>query len=385
MDFALSDEQKMILAYGEKLVRDFDRAHFLEMAEKREFPAEMWRRMGADGFLGMMVPEEYGGAGQGMTEMALLMEGISQQGIPSFMLIAATMVLAQIAHHGNEDQKRRLLPAACRGETVFCFVITEPDAGSNSMRIATTARRRGDRFVLNGQKTFITGADIADYGLVVARTTPLDEVKRKTDGFTLFVVDFKQAGIEKTYIPTGIVAPERQFQVFFDDIELGPEDVLGEVDRGFDILFESLNPERIVMGAMGVGIGRYVLRRAAEYASERRVFGQPIGAHQGVQHPLAAARVKVEMAGLMTYRGAWAYDQGLPAGDDANMAKYFAGEAAIEAVDAAMQAHGGNGFTKEYGIMDLYPMARLLRTAPLNREVILSYISEKTMGMPRSY
>lgn len=387
MDFDLTHEQRLIYEYGDRLARQYDRRYWMECAERHEFPVAMYRKVAEDGFVGTMVPEAYGGAGLGMVEMALFMEGLSNNGIPLLnLVVGATMSLGFIARHGTEAQKRRYLPDACRGTTRFCFAITEPDAGTNSMRISTLARRSGERFRIKGQKTFITDADGSDYALVVTRTTPHAEVQRKTDGFTLFVVDLRAKGIEKHLIPVSIPAPETQWQLFFDDVEVGPEDVVGEVDKGFGILFRSLNPERILVGSIACGLGRYALGRAVEYSKERRVFKNvPIGAYQGVQHPLAAARTEIELASLMTLKAAWVFDQEREAGEFANMAKLAAADAGVRAIDAALQCFGGNGFTREYGIFDLYPLARLLKTAPINREMILNFIGEHVMGMPRSY
>lgn len=386
MDFALSPEQRQIYEYGGVVAKSFDNKYWMKKARAGAFPAELWQQVADDGYLGTMVPEAYGGAGLGMMEMALLMEGLADNGIPLLMLVVGpTMSLAHIATHGTEEQKRRLLPDACAGRTQFCFAITEPTAGSNSMKIETQAKTRGNRFALSGTKTYITGADVADYCLVVARTTAHKEVERKTDGFTLFIVDLKARGVEKHLIDIAIPLPEQQWTLFFDDVDLGPEDVIGEVGKGFSILFDTLNPERIILAALCCGVGRYALARAVEYASERVVFDQPIGAHQGVQHPLAKARTQIELASLMTRKAAWAFDNKLPAGEASNMAKYAAAEAGIEAVDASLQAHGGAGFTRDTGIYELYPMMRLLRTAPVNRELCLSYIGEKVMGLPRSY
>ena len=333
-------------------------------------------------------PRNIGGAGQGMIEMHLFLEGLSNNGIPLLnLVVGAAMSLGFIAKYGSdgaEDALPARMPA--RGKTRFCFAITEPDAGTNTIRTATMATKRGNRFALNGQKTFITDADGADYALVVARTKPYTEVGKKTDGFTLFIVDLKAKGLQKQYIPVSIPAPETQWQLFFDDVDLGPEDIVGEIDKGFSILFKSLNPERILVGSICCGLGRYALNRAVDYVRERKVFNDvPIGAYQGLQHPLASARTDVEMASLMTLKAAWTFDQGREAGEFANMAKLAAADAGIKAVDTAIQCHGGNGFTKEYGIFDIYPLVRLLKTAPLNREMILNYIGEHVMGLPRSY
>lgn len=386
MNFDFSPEQKAIYEYGGQLSKQYDRKYWMAKAEARAFPSEMYQQVARDGFLGIMVPEQYGGTGLGMTEMALFMEGLSNHGIPLLSLvISSTMSLPLIAMHGTEEQKVRYLPDVCSGKKRFCFAITEPDAGSNSMNISTFAKQKNGKFYLRGAKTYITDADTADFGLVVARTTALKDGKRKTDGFTLFVVDMHDPKITKHNIPVSICMPENQCQVFFDELELTEENVVGKVDRGFDILFDTLNPERIILAALCTGIGNYAIRLAAKYASERVVFNGPIGAYQGLQHPLAAAKTEVELARLMTYKAAWAFDNKMSAGEFSNMAKYAAAEAAIHACDASVQCFGGNGFTKEYGIFDLYPLARLLRTAPLNREVILSYIGEKVLGMPRSY
>ncbi len=387
MDFDLTHDQRQILEYGDAVAQKFDRKYWVDCAERHVFPEALYQQVAQDGFVGTMVPEEYGGAGQGMVEMHLFMEGLSNNGIPLLnLVVGATMSLGFIAKYGTSEQKARYLPEACAGKTRFCFAITESDAGSNTIRTATNARKRDNRFALTGAKTFITDADGSDYALVVARTTPHTDVQRKTDGFTLFIVDMKAKGIERQYIPVSISAPETQWQLFFDDVDLGPEDVVGEVDKGFGILFKSLNPERILVASICCGLGRYALGKAVAYANDRKVFRDtPIGAYQGVQHPLAHARASVEAASLLALKAAWIFDQHREAGEFANMAKLLAADAGIAAVDAAVQAHGGNGFTKEYGIFDLYPLVRLLKTAPLNREMILNYIGEHVMGLPRSY
>jgi acyl-CoA dehydrogenase len=336
--------------------------------------------------MGIMVPEEYGGAGLGMMEMALLMEGLANNGIPLLsMVVGSTMSLPMIADHGSEAMKQKYLPDACAGKTLFCFAITEATAGTNTIRINSIAKQKGDRYYLNGSKTFITSADESDYALVVARTRPHTEVDRKTDGFTLFIVDMKAKGVSMTPLEMGVVLPEQQFQLFFDDVELTEDDVIGTVDKGFDILFESLNPERIVVSTMCTGVGRLALNRAAEYASEREVFNGPIGAYQGLQHPLAQAKTHIEVASLMARQAAWLYDNKKSAGEASSMAKIAAADAGMEAVDAALQCFGGNGFTDDYGLYDMYSMVRLLKTAPINKEMLLNYIAEKSLGMPRSY
>ena len=268
MDFTLNDEQRQIYEYGGQLAQKYDNAYWLDHARKHEFPHDMFKQIADDGFLGIMVPEEYGGAGLGMTEMALFMEGTANHGIPLLMMVVGpTMSLAHIASHGSEFHKKELLPAACRGDIQFCFAITEPGAGSNTMKATTLAKRRGNRFSLSGEKTFITGAEVADYCLVVARTKPHTEVSRKTDGFTLFAVDLKKKGVEKQRVKISIPLPEEQWTLFFDEVDLGPEDVVGEVDEGFSILFDSLNPERIILAALCCGIGRFALNKGVAYVN----------------------------------------------------------------------------------------------------------------------
>lgn len=387
MDFALSEEQTMIYEYGKGLSKTFDRKYWMACADKREFPTAMYQKVAEDGFLGIMVPEAYGGSGLGMLEMVLFQEGLSDEGIPLLSLvIGATMSMSPIGKYGTEEQKQQYLPGGCSGDIRFAFAITEPDAGTNTIRATTMIRPAADgRYKLNGRKTFITDAKGSDYMLVVTRNVPHTDVKRKTDGFTMVIVDTKAKGIEMHPIDVSIPMPEVQYQIFFDDVDIGPENILGEVGKGFDILFDSLNPERIILSAVCTGIGRYAMGRAVEYASERSVFNGPIGAYQALQHPLARAKTEIEMASLMTRKAAWLFDQGMHCGAEANMSKYAAAEASMHAIDASLQCFGGNGFTREYGIFDLYPIARLLKTAPLNSEMVLNHIAEHVMGLPRSY
>jgi acyl-CoA dehydrogenase len=295
------------------------------------------------------------------------------------------MDVTLIAKHGTEEQKRRYLPALAAGRERGCFAITEPTAGSNSFRMETLARRDGDSYLINGQKAFISGADQADYMMVVARTTPFDQVQDKREGLSLFLVDRRSAGVELTEQDTQILHPEKQFTIFFDDVRVPPENMVGSEGMGTRYLFDALNPERISFAAIAVGLGRYVLDKAVAYARERVVFDVPIGAHQGLQHPMAIAKTHLELAALMTRQAATTFDQGGNAGPHSNMAKYAAAEAAIEACDLAIQVHGGSGFTGEMDIITLWPFIRVLRTAPVSREVILNYIGEHVLGLPRSY
>jgi acyl-CoA dehydrogenase len=387
MNFELSQEQQMILEYGDRISKKFDHRYWKTYAERAETPHELYVQIAEDGYLGLMVPEAYGGSGLGMTEMALFMEGLARNGIPLLNLVVGpTMTMGLLAKHASESMKQRFLPQGCSGKQKFCFAITEPNAGTNTMEITSFAKKDGDKFLLNGQKIYITDANTADYALVFARTTNKGESTSKIDGFTLFMVDMKHPGISKTRIPISFPMPESQWQLFFDNVPLSLDDVVGEVDKGFNILFDTLNPERIIVASLCTGVGQFALKRAVDYANERKVFRDtPIGAYQGVQHPLAIARSEIELATLMTLKAAWAFDQNLPAGEFSNIAKYASAEAGIKAVDSSIQVMGGSGFTKEFGLYDLYGVVRLMRTAPVNREMLLNYIANHVMGLPRSY
>jgi len=334
----------------------------------------------------MLVPQEYGGAGLGMKEMAVLLEETANQGIPLLLLVVSSVMdVTLIAKHGTEEQKKRYLPALATGRERACFAITEPTAGSNSFRIETLARRDGDSYLLSGQKAFITGANEVDYIMMVTRTTPFDEIEDKREGLSLFLVDPRSAGVELTQQDTQILHPERQFTIFLDDVRVPRESLVGREGMGARYLFDALNPERISAAAVGVGLGRYVLDKAVAYARERVVFDVPIGAHQGLQHPMAIAKTHLELAALMARQAATMFDQGGNAGPYANMAKFAAAEAAVEACDLAIEVHGGAGFTGEMDIITLWPLIRMLRTAPVSREMILNYIGEHVLGLPRSY
>jgi len=387
MNFELSQEQQMILEYGDRISKKFDHRYWKTYAERAETPHELYTQIAEDGYLGLMVPEAYGGSGLGMMEMSLFMEGLARNGIPLLNLVVGpTMTMGLLAKHACEAMKQRFLPEGCSGKQKFCFAITEPNAGTNTMEITSVAKKDGDKFLLNGQKIYITDANTADYALVFARTTNKGESTSKIDGFTLFMVDMKHPGISKTRIPISFPMPETQWQLFFDNVPLSLDDVVGEVDKGFNILFDTLNPERIIVASLCTGVGQFALKRAVDYANERKVFRDtPIGAYQGVQHPLAIARSEIELATLMTLKAAWAFDQNLPAGEFSNIAKYASAEAGIKAVDSSIQVMGGSGFTKEFGLYDLYGVVRLMRTAPVNREMLLNYIANHVMGLPRSY
>ena len=309
------------------------------------------------------------------------------------MLLTQAMDTSCIYKNGSDQIKQRFLPGMASGDLTFCFAVTEPDAGTNTFRITTAARKDGDNYVINGQKTFISGFDVADYALLVARTTSLEELEKngqpKSSGLSLFIVDTKSAGIEKTPISVPLSDELTQFQLFFDDLQVPAENLVGQEGNGTMALFNSLNPERILAGAICVGMAESALNKAVEYAKGRKVFKDtPIGAYQAISHPLAEVKIDLEAARMMTYRAAWAYDKGLnPAevGTYANMAKFLGADLAIKAVDAAIETHGGLGFTEDVGLINQWSGARLFKTAPVSREMILNYIAEWNLGLPRSY
>jgi alkylation response protein AidB-like acyl-CoA dehydrogenase len=334
------------------------------------------------------VPEEYGGGGAGLRELAAVCEETAAAGCPLLLLLVSQAISAEvIGRYGDEEQKTRWLPGLASGRSKVVFAITEPDAGSNTHELSTVAVRDGEDWLLSGTKYYISGVDEADAVLVVARTG----AQRGRDPGTnkprlsLFVVPVDTPGLEKRPLPVSAQLPEKQFTLHFDQARVGPDALIGEEGDGFTHVFSGLNPERITGAALCVGVARYALDRAADYARTRQVWQTPIGAHQGVSHPLAKAKIETELAALMVRKAAWAHDLGLPAGEASNMAKYAAAEAALAAVDAAIQTHGGNGLATEYGLVPLWGLARLLRIAPVNREMILNFVAQHSLGLPRSY
>jgi alkylation response protein AidB-like acyl-CoA dehydrogenase len=320
----------------------------------------------------------------GISELAIVLEQLGTNGCPLLILVVSPAICATIiARFGSDEQKQRWLPRFATAELKMAFAITEPDAGSNSHNIATTATRDGDVYRLRGTKYFISFCDEAESVLVVTRSG-VDESSGRGK-LSLFVVDLDSPGLEKTLLPVEIVAPDNQFTLFFDDVEVPADRLLGTEGDGLRQVFLGLNPERIMTAAMGTGIGRYALDKASAYARDRSVWGTPIGRHQGLAHPLAKAKIEVELAALMCQKAAWTYDAGLDAGEAANFAKYAAAEAALGALDQAIQVHGGNGMSSEFGLADLWGLTRLMRTAPVSREMILNFVGQHSLQLPKSY
>jgi acyl-CoA dehydrogenase len=368
------------------ITKRFDRPYWLKCAREGRATHELWRAMAEAGLLGVGIPEAYGGFGGGVRETAALMEALSQAGMPPLFLVITGLSRTAILRHGSEAQKQAYIPPTVTGEKKFCFAITEPNAGTNTFKIQTLARQSiNNTYLLNGQKIFISGANEADYMLVVARTTSFKEVSDRREGLSLFIVDAKSKGIELQPLNIAITAPEKQFIVFFSDVEVPAENLLGEEGHGIRYLFDALNPERLLAAATCVGIGDYALRKAVAYARERAPFDKPIGSYQALQHPLAYAKAHLEAARLMLYHACDVYDQGGVAGPESNMVKLLASEAAVEACNLAIQVHGGYGFDTDYDIITLWPLARLMEVAPLNNQMILNYIGEHVLGLPKSY
>jgi len=383
MDFEETAERVLLRQAVRRIAARFGHAYYLESARAGRKTTELWNAVAEAGYVGVNLPEAYGGGGMGIGEMAVVAEELSAQGCPLLLLVVSPSICGEvISRFGSEEQKTAWLPGIARGTRRMVFAITEPDAGSNSHNLSTTAVRDGSGWRIKGQKYYISGADEAEQVLVVAKSG----VDAKGRGrLSLFVVDLDAPGLKKTPIPVEIVGPEKQFTLFFDEVAVGPERLLGGEGEGLKPLFLGLNPERIVGAAMALGSGRYALGKACAYANSRKVWGVPIGAHQGLSHPLAKAKIELELARLMTQKAAWLYDSGEDAGEAANMAKYAAAEAALACLDQAIQVHGGNGFATEYGLLDLWGATRLARTAPVSREMILNFVAEHSLGLPRSY
>jgi alkylation response protein AidB-like acyl-CoA dehydrogenase len=362
----------------------FGHEYFARASATGQKATELWHALAEGGFVGANVPEEYGGGGMGLTALSIIAEESAAAGCPLIMLIISPAIVGSIlARHGSPAQKDRWLREIGAGSGKIAFAITEPDAGSNSHRIATAARRDGDRYLLSGSKVFISGIDEAEAVLVVARTGT-DELTGRAL-LSLFLVDTDSAGLTWQRIPMTLQTPDAQFAVFFDDVEVGADRLVGQEGRGLRAAFDGLNPERVIIASICAGIGRYAMAKAVKYAGERSVWGTPIGRHQGIAHPLAEAKMHLEAARLMIRQAASLYDSGGDAGEAANMAKFLAAEAGISCVDQAIEVHGGSGFSADIGLGDMLTLARLFKTVPISREMILNFVAEHSLGLPKSY
>src|SRR4051794_22298151 len=386
MEFSESAEHQLLREAVAGVAAGFGHGYFQEKTDRGGKTDELWEALGDLGFLGVHLPEEYGGGGGGISELPIVCEEVAAAGCPLLLILVSAAISAEgIRRLGTDAQRQEWLPGLA-GTEKMVFAIPEPDAGSNSHNVATTAKRDGDVYRVNGTKTYISGVDEAPRVLTVVRTGT-DESTGHAQ-LSLLVIDTDAPGLDRQLIPVEIKAPEKQYTLFFDDVQVPVDRLIGDEGDGLRQVFFGLNPERITGATIANGIARYALERAAAYARDRKVWGVPIGSHQGVAHPLAQAKIEVELARLMTAKAAWLHDHDADrkaAGEAANMAKYAAAEAGLHALDAAIQAHGGNGMASEYGIADLWGMMRLLRIAPVSREMVLNFISTTSLGLPKSY
>jgi len=376
LDFELSEEQKMVVEAASDIARD----------KKHEFPEDFWKTLVEAGFPGIIIPEKYGGGGMGMFEMILAMETLASEGCGLagewFLCLTSVFGGLTIVKHGNESQKEKYLPEIAKG-TEFCLALTEADAGTNTLNTRTMAVKEGDEYVINGQKMFISGADRAKGMVLLTRTTALEEAAKRTLGLSLFVVDLPDPALEFVPIEKHGIHYSESVEVFISDLRVPVENLLGEVGRGWYLVLDTLNPERMSFSAAACGIGLLAIGKAVDYAKERKVFAVPIGSHQAVQFPLAEAKAKIEAARLLNYEAAWLYDKGKRCGAEANMAKVAAVEAGTEAVYHAMQTFGGYGYAVEYDVERWWREVNLIRLAPVTQQMALAFIGEHVLGLPK--
>lgn len=388
MDFALNADQEQIRSAVSELCRAFGDDYWLERDRDGKFPREFHAAMATGGWLGIAMPEAYGGAGLGITEAAIMMQAVAESGAAMSGASAIHMNifgLNPVVVFGTEEQKKRMLPPLIAGEDKACFAVTEPDAGLNTTELKTRAEKKGDHYEITGQKIWISTAQVANKILLLARTTPLDQVRKKTEGLTLFYTDLDWSRVEVREIgKMGRHAVDSN-QLFFDRMIVPEDDRIGAEGEGFKSILHGMNPERILIAAEAIGIGRVAVRRAARYAGERVVFHRPIGQNQSVQHPLAHAWVELEAANLMMLKAATLYDQGMQCGAEANAAKYLAGEAGFRACETAVMTLGGMGYSREFHVERYLREVLIPRIAPVSPQMILSFIAERVLGLPKSY
>ncbi|WP_345496535.1 acyl-CoA dehydrogenase family protein [Nocardia callitridis] len=388
MSFDLTEDQKLISTSVAELLQRFDDRYWMAKDQAHEFPTEFYDALASGGWLGIAIPEEYGGHGLGITEASLLLEQVARSGGG---MNAATAIhlsifgMHPVAVHGSEELKRRTLPRVAAGDLHVCFGVTEPGAGLDTSRIKTFARRDGEHYVVNGRKVWISKAMESEKILLLTRTTSYDEVTKKTDGMTLFLTDLDRSKIEVRPIAKMGRNAVTSNELFIDDLRIPVEDRVGEEGNGFRYLLDGLNPERMLIAAEALGIGRVALDHAVRYASERVVFDRPIGMNQGIQFPLADSLARLDAAELVLRKATWLYDNGLPCGREANTAKYLCADAGFDAADRALQTHGGMGYAEEYHVARYFREARVMKIAPVSQEMILNYLGSHTLGMPRSY
>ncbi len=388
MDFNLTGNQVQIRDEIQRLCQRFDDTYWLERETTATFPHAFFDALAEGNWLGIAMPEAYGGAGLGIVEASLMMQAIAESGAAMSGASAVHINifgLNPVVVHGTDAQKQRMLPPLIAGKDKACFGVTEPNAGLNTMAMTTRADRHGDHYRINGSKIWTSTAQVANKILLLARTTPLDKVQRKSHGLTLFYTDLDRTHADVRLIhKMGRHAVDSNM-VFFEDMRVPVEDRIGEEGEGFRAIIHGLNPERVLVAAEAIGIGRAALSRAAKYARERVVFGRPIGQNQGIQHPLARNWAELEAADLLVFKAAWKYDQGMECGAEANAAKYLAAEAGYRAAEQAVLTHGGMGYAQEFHVERLFRESMLPRIAPVSRELVLSYLAERVLDLPKSY
>src|ERR1044071_1352891 len=386
MDFNLTVEQQQIRDEIKKICKEFPDAYWREIDGRKEYPDAFVKKLGDLGWLAALIPEEFGGTGLGITEASIILEEINHSGSVATACHAQMYTMGTLLRHGNAEQKKRYLPKIATGELrLQAFGVTEPNAGSETTRIETTVTKRGDKYVINGQKIFISRVLESDLMLLLARTTPYDELKDKTRGLSVFLVDMRGAKGKLEVKPLDLMINHHTNALFFDGLEVPAENLIGEEGMGFRYIIDGWNAERILVAAEAIGDGRWFIERAAKYASERVVFGRPIGSNQGIQFPIARAYANVEAADLVRYQAATKFDAKQKCGAEANLAKFLASEAAWEAANACLTTHGGYGFAVDYDVERKFRETRLLTVAPISNNLVLAYLGQHVLGMPKSY
>ncbi len=386
MESSVQESQQAIREEVRKLCRAFPDSYWQHVDKEELYPQEFVNTLTSSGYLGALIPEEFGGAGLGITEASIILEEINRAGGNSTACHAQMYTMGTLLRHGSEEQKRRYLPAIAQGELrLQAFAVTEPNAGSETTRIETRAVRKGDRYIVNGQKIFISRVKQSDLMLLLARTTPYEELKDKTQGISVFLVDLRNVQGKLEVQPLDIMVNHHTNTVFFEDVEVPAANLIGEEGKGFRYIIDGWNAERILVAAEAIGDGRWFVERAARYASNRVVFGRPIGANQGIQFPIAKAYAHVEAADMMRFTAAAKYDRREKCGAEANMAKLLASEASWEAADVCMSTYGGYGFAREYDVERKFRETRLLVAAPVSNNMVLAFLGQNVLGMPKSY
>ena len=386
MDFNLTVEQEQIRGEIRRVCKEFPDGYWREVDHDKAYPEAFVRKLSELGWLAALIPEEYGGTGLGITEASIILEEINRSGGVATACHAQMYTMGTLLRHGNEEQKKRYLPKIATGELrLQAFGVTEPNAGSESTKIETTALRQGDKYLINGQKIFISRVLQSDLMLLLARTTPYDELQDKTRGLSVFIVDLREAEGKLEVKPLDLMINHHTSALFFDNVEVPIANLIGQEGMGFRYIIDGWNAERILVAAEAIGDGRWFVERAARYASQRVVFGRPIGSNQGVQFPIAKAYANIEAADLVRYQAATKFDRKEKCGAEANLAKYLASEAAWEAANACLTTHGGYGFAAEYDVERKFRETRLLTIAPVSNNLVLAYLGQHVLGMPKSY